>query len=352
MDYQFFLNQINVPAKRSWLFSNIEDDRLMTTLAEQAASVGIYHRDWGILRALRKRLGQPHVTVHETIFPADQAVYDLAWVGIPKGRELARAVLLTALQALKPGGVLYAVGANKGGANTAQTDMRLIAPTRSLGTKARHRLIAVQRPSTITIPAEWGIPWQPEQRVFKVHGIEYPLFTHAGIFSYQHLDEGTAFLLDHLGQLELSPGLRILDAGCGVGIVGMVAQRELSPKTVVWADSDLLAIKCVQMSLPGAVVLPADLTHDLLAGHTPFDLILSNPPFHQGHEQSTAFMNGFAQRARQMLAPDGQLVIVSNRFLPYWDILERHSYLVEFIAENGRYQILAGKPIERESNRR
>jgi 16S rRNA G1207 methylase RsmC len=352
MDYQLFENHITIPPNRHWLFANIEDDRLITNLPDHPLAVDVFHRDWSILRNLRKRLSQPYITIHETIFPDPQPVYDVALVGIPKGRELARAMLLTALQALKPEGVLYAVGANKGGANTAQTDMKTIAPTSTLATKAHHRLIAVQRPAQIIIPPEWGIPWQPEQRVFHVHGADYPLFTHPGIFSYEHLDEGTAFLLDNLDRLNASPGLRILDAGCGVGIIGMVAQRELSPKKVVWVDTDLLAVKCVRTSLPGASVLAADLTHDLLAGHTPFDLILCNPPFHQEHAQSTAFMNGFAQRARQMLAPDGDLVIVFNRFLTYWDILETHSYQVQFIAENGRYQVLSGRPMQREPIRR
>jgi 16S rRNA G1207 methylase RsmC len=41
-----------------------------------------------------------------------------------------------------------------------------------------------------------------------------------GVFSIDHLDEGTEMLLN---TIEIVPGTRVLDVGCGYGIIGLCA---------------------------------------------------------------------------------------------------------------------------------
>ncbi|HLA44575.1 MAG TPA: methyltransferase, partial [Aggregatilineales bacterium] len=227
---------------------NLEDDRLLRGFAEQAESLTVLHRERGILRDLQKHFQRDtHITVSDAVFPESGSKFDAALVSIPKGRSLARAFLVRTLQALNPGGIMFAAGANNGGAKTAFTDMNVIAQANTLGTKARHRIFAVVcGDEMLSIPEDWGTPWEPYQMTITVHERDYVLYTQPGIFSYEHLDLGTEFLLDNLDALDLPEHPRILDAGCGYGIVGMVAQQELNPGKVVWADSDLLAVRCTQ----------------------------------------------------------------------------------------------------------
>ncbi len=323
---------------------NLDDPALVAACAATAAHVALFHRDARALRDVQGRFGDhPRITIYEDVFPPSGAEYDAALLGVPKGRGLSRAMLARAWHSLKPGGALYVSGPNHGGAKTAQTDLGALAPAQVLGHKARHRIFRAIRPATARIPAEWGTPWQPETRVFHVQGQDYTVYTQPGIFSYDHLDDGSAFLLDHLPALPAPDAPRVLDAGCGVGIIGLVAAEVYAARRVVWADSDLLAVRAMQLTRPAGDVVAADLTHDLLAPYTPFDLILCNPPFHQDHATDTAFIRGFVPRARQMLAPGGALTLVFNSFLDYWNVLEAHFAEVHFIADNGRYQILAGK---------
>lgn len=333
-----------LPAQGDILLCNVDDERYIRDIGQTAFQVTVHHRDHAVLTRLKKRfLDHDAVHIADDIFPTESGRYDAAILCLPKGRDLARAMLVRCLDALEPQALLFAVGANTGGAKTAHADCQALTFSRVLGTKARHRIFSAQRPDDLTVPEDWGTPWEAHTITIEALGREYDIYTQAGVFSYQHLDAGTQYLLEHLDALGLPAQPRILDAGCGTGILGMAAAHELAARRVVWADVDRIAVGCVRQSLPGGDVIAADLTQDTLSGYTPFDGILCNPPFHKDHEQSSAFLRGFAARARGMLAPGGRLAVVFNNFLPYWDILESNFGDVQFIADNDRFQILVGK---------
>jgi 16S rRNA (guanine1207-N2)-methyltransferase len=334
------------PADSRLLICNPHDVQYVASLTEHAARVDIFPRYFPILQSLRARIGgRTNVTIHETIFPTGESNFNMAMLDIPKGRELARTWMAAALMALGTDGILYAAGPNKGGAKTAFTDLNQITRASNLGSKARHRIFSAMRPADLTIPPDWTQPGDYLHRTFTIHGENYELVTHPGVFSYDHLDDGTSLLLDQLVTLEIPPGLRVLDAGCGIGVIGMVAARTLQPQEVVLVDSDLLAIHCVRQSLPEGEVIAADLMQQPLTEVEPFDLILCNPPFHQDHAQSTRFMTSFAGNARRMLVHGGQLILVYNHFLPYRELLGKHFDFVQVLAEDGRYVVIRARPI-------
>ncbi|NJL96034.1 MAG: methyltransferase [Anaerolineae bacterium] len=161
--------------------------------------------------------------------------------------------------------------------------------------------------------------------------------TQPGVFSWEHLDAGTAFLLAQFPQMRWPQAPHLLDAGCGYGILGAVAAHEFAGAQLTWADDDLLAVGCVQAAWPGADVRAVDLTAGPL--EVRFEGILCNPPFHQGREQDTAFMRQFAAHAAAMLEPGGQLWVVANRFLPYSALLEPHFDRVRPVAQDNRFQV-------------
>lgn len=317
------------------LIVNTDDEQFVTWVAAQAGEVTFFHRSQQVRDSIAPA---PNLTVATTVFPQQDSDYDRAFVHIPKGRDFARAILFTALAALKPGGLLFAAGFNGGGAKTAQTDIAHFGPAPTRANKSRHRLFSIQRPDVLHPPVEWGRPWERQTRTFTIHEHDYTVVTRPGVFSWDHLDDGTALLLDHLP--DLPPGLRLLDAGCGYGIIGMVAAHELAAESVVYADDDLLAVDCVRATQPTAIVLNADLTRDRLPDHAPFDLILCNPPFHRDHIAETSFMRQFADIATDMLNPAGRLVIVANSFLPYRDLLAVNFTAVDQVVDDGRFQVL------------
>lgn len=158
-----------------------------------------------------------------------------------------------------------------------------------------------------------------------------------GIFSHDRLDPGTALLIEHLGAVR---GARVLDVGCGYGVIGIAAALR-GAAAVTMIDINLLAVAAAAANAaryaPGATVAAAD---GLELGGGPYDLIVSNPPFHAGRRIDTAMATALIRRARAHLAPRGRLLLVANRFLPYDQLLAEPFARVTVPADDRRYWVL------------
>ena len=334
-------NYVKIPSQSRVLCAGLEDANYITEVAQKAAEVQVLHGDGRVIASLKSQLGQyENIQVSDTVFPELVAYFDLVLVGIPKGRDVTRALLTTCLQALKENGTGFVVGANKGGVKTALTDMQTLTRALSLGTKQRHRIFSMVRTADTKLPVEWLDFAKPQTLTIEFEGYEYTVQTQPGLFSYAHLDGGTHLLLEALSQLEIPSQQRFLDAGCGYGIVGKVIERKFDSAQVVWVDVDLLALNCVRTNQPAKRVLYADLTQDSLPDDAPFDWIICNPPFHQQHAVDTSFMQSFAENAKRLLTRKGRLVLVYNAFLPYEKLLGVHFSSITILAENNLFKVI------------
>jgi 16S rRNA (guanine1207-N2)-methyltransferase len=77
-----------------------------------------------------------------------------------------------------------------------------------------------------------GSEYRLKEITVTISGREVTLTTAGGVFSPDHIDQGTAVLLDHLA--EAPAGGDILDLGCGWGPIAL-ALASHSPKATVWA---------------------------------------------------------------------------------------------------------------------
>ncbi|MGN6032824.1 MAG: class I SAM-dependent methyltransferase, partial [Thermomicrobiales bacterium] len=113
---------------------------------------------------------------------------------------------------------------------------------------------------------------------------------------------------------------------------------------VVITDVNLLAVAAVGESLrrgglAGARAVAGDVYNGLEAGER-FDLIVSNPPFHQGKAVDYGMPQRLIGEAPVHLVPDGRLVIVANAFLPYERLLEDRFRVVKELANTRRFKVL------------
>ena len=74
--------------------------------------------------------------------------------------------------------------------------------------------------------------------VAELMGHRLELETQPGLFSPSHADRGT---LAMLSCTHFEPGMRVLDLGCGCGLVGILAARLCGEENVVLSDIDPLA---------------------------------------------------------------------------------------------------------------
>jgi hypothetical protein len=157
---------------------------------------------------------------------------------------------------------------------------------------------------------------------FRFRDIDFRFALSLGLFSSADIDRGSRLLLKVLSRLldeSISGGLpprRVLDAGSGIGVIGICAVRALmaagaSPLALRAQDRDQLARifsegNAVKNGIPPALFSAH--TEPLLAspaGET-WDLILSNIPAKAG----TPVLEDFVPRSAGLLAPEGRALIV------------------------------------------
>ncbi|RLR17615.1 16S rRNA (guanine(1207)-N(2))-methyltransferase, partial [Sodalis-like symbiont of Bactericera trigonica] len=70
-----------------------------------------------------------------------------------------------------------------------------------------------------------------------------------------------------------------------------------------------------------------------------FDMIISNPPFHDGMQTNLKASETLIRGALNHLRIGGELRIVANAFLPYPDLLDAVFGNHQVLAQNGRFKV-------------
>ncbi|MEY4390978.1 MAG: hypothetical protein RLZZ400_721 [Actinomycetota bacterium] len=152
--------------------------------------------------------------------------------------------------------------------------------------------------------------FKPKQIQVKLAGQTVTVETAGGVFSPEHLDQGTAALLSHLDSAPASGN--VLDIGCGWGPIAIALALQ-SPKATIWAidvnerSLDLTQRNAASLGLNNVrVCKPEDVDQAI-----EFSGIWSNPPIRVGKEQLHAILNAWIPR----LAPHGQAFLVVQKNL-------------------------------------
>jgi 16S rRNA (guanine1207-N2)-methyltransferase len=107
-------------------------------------------------------------------------------------------------------------------------------------------------------------------------------------------------------------------------------------------DVDTEAVRCARHTIERAGISNARaLATDVATGvDGPFDVILSNPPFHVGKHTALEVPRQFILDARSRLAPGGVLWLVANRTLPYESVMHDAFGQVEMVRDGARFKVL------------
>jgi len=153
---------------------------------------------------------------------------------------------------------------------------------------------------------------------FKFRGAELNLDLSHALFSSFDVDAGTRLLLKAVGRDEVLLGARrILDAGSGVGVIGLAMAAALPDCQVEARDRDLLACAFTERNRKRNKVKNLEVYPGLLSVRAPgllpeghpsgsYDYILTNIPAKAGGPVLEAFFLG----APSLLSPGGRLAVV------------------------------------------
>jgi len=300
------------------------------------------------------KANRSYISPDISLLPDQNLYFSIAIIILPKGRDLARRWLLEAYKALKQGGEIYLVGANTEGIKSTVKDAEILFHSEStvIGYKKGHRIARLVKKDITSNPSwatEAGIaPGTWISFTLKINNNLLNFTTLPGVFSFQHLDEGTSLLLD---VLKVDTGDIIADVGCGYGIIGTVAGKPpFNPKEIDMVDNNLLAVASAKQTITRNYNLEESKIFKVLAGDLLVDfngkkysLILTNPPFHSGKATDYSITTALIQQASQSLLPGGRLVLVANKFIRYEQLLKQFFTSINILKENNRFQVIEAR---------
>ncbi|MGW0943022.1 methyltransferase [Streptomyces sp. NPDC002623] len=268
---------------------------------------------------------------------------DVLLIRVPKSLALLEDQLLRLAPAVHAETVVVGAGMVKEiHTSTLRLFERILGPTRTSLAEQKARLILCTPDPALKPPTN---PWPhvydlPADLGGTLPG--RPVVNHAGVFCAERLDIGTRFFL---GRLPRTGGpQRVVDLGCGNGIVGTAVALANPEAEVLFTDESFQAVASAEATykangVPGQAEFRVG---DGLAGvaDDSVDLVLNNPPFHSHQATTDATAWRMFTGARRALRPGGELWVVGNRHLSYHVKLKRLFGNCELVAGDPKFVVL------------
>ena len=151
---------------------------------------------------------------------------------------------------------------------------------------------------------------KPRDIVYSVNGVDFTFKSDNGIFSKNELDKGSELLIEML--LPLNLGNRLLDLGCGLGVIGLtlayfhpglnVCLSDVNTRALSLCSANADTLKLSQR----VTILQSDIYIEI---EGKFDSIVSNPPIRAGKKVTYQIYEG----ALEHLNDGGSLYIVIRK---------------------------------------
>ncbi|WP_427168027.1 methyltransferase [Streptomyces sp. C1-1] len=266
---------------------------------------------------------------------------DVLLVRVPKSLALLEDQLLRLAPAVHEGTVVVGTGMVKEiHTSTLELFERILGPTRTSLAVKKARLIFCTPDPSLERPADpWPYSYALPEDIGPVSG--RTVVNHAGVFCADRLDIGTRFFLRHLP----APGARrVVDLGCGNGVVGTAVAVADPGAEVLFVDESFQAVASAEATyrangVPGHAEFRVG---DGLAGvpDGSVDLVLNNPPFHSHQATTDATAWRMFTGAKRVLRPGGELWVVGNRHLGYHVKLKRLFGNSRLVASDPKFVVL------------
>jgi 16S rRNA (guanine1207-N2)-methyltransferase len=261
--------------------------------------------------------------------------FDAALLRLPRAKAEQEMAAHACLSVLDSGGRLVVQGGNDEGIRSfADVLAALCGDVTTLATRGHGRVLAAGRPDDLRRVSGSLAAWR-RMAPLDIAGLTRDWVTYPGMFAAERVDEGTALLIGALPAL--STAARVLDYGCGSGVIGAAVAARHPAVALDLLDNDAVALEAARENLPEARVILADaLGH---VGAVRYDAILSNPPLHSGAREDHTLLQQLIADAPRHLKPAGVLQIVVQRRVPLDRLLAKRFAEVTLAAENGRYRV-------------
>ncbi len=283
-----------------------------------------YHHWQRLSRTLGESAHFSLVATPDNVSECDTLLY--YW---PKNKPEALFQLQNLLSLLPPGCDIFIIGENRSGVRSAEGMLSEWAVLSKIDSARRCGFYHGQLATSPVFNAD-GF-WQ------EYYLDEVTIKTLPGVFSRDGLDSGSRLLLS-----TLTPHTRgkVLDVGCGAGVLSVLLARHSPKVRLTLTDVSAAALAASKATLAAnhleGEVFASQVYSDITAR---YDMIISNPPFHDGLQTSLDAAQTLIRGAAKHLNNGGELRIVANAFLPYPRVLDETFGQHEVMAQTGRFKV-------------
>lgn len=261
--------------------------------------------------------------------------YDAVIIYLPKSKKELDLVLAFIAPMLIKDAAVYLVGEKKAGIASAAKRLDKLGKNNSKIDSAKH--CQLWQVSLDDIASTFSLNDWVEIYTVQINDISLQLASIPGVFSFGQLDAGTELLLNNMfSKLEG----RVLDFGCGSGVVGIYTKLLNPAVQLEMIDINILALECAKRSctLNGiqAKVYPSDGWGNV-EGRV--NAVVTNPPFHSGVATEYKTTEDFIRGAKAKLSKHAPFLLVANSFLKYGHIIESVFERCDILVENTKYKV-------------
>ncbi|CAB4540522.1 unannotated protein [freshwater metagenome] len=273
---------------------------------------------------------------------------DYVFIKVPKTLALLEDQLLRLAPSVHSGTVILAAGMTKHiHRSTLALFERIFGTTTTSLARKKARLIFVSPEHVATEQGTSKVAPLPASS-FTLEPGHLKVRSYPGVFSAERLDIGTSFFIDNLP--DQAGQIRIIDLGCGNGVVGLVLALDNPDADVMFVDESYLAVASAELTVQSNLDLHGQCEfvvgdslgslrdHPSIADSS-IDLIFTNPPFHDDHALSDATAWQMFQDAHRVLRSNGQLWVIGNRHLAYHAKLKRIFGNCDVIGSNSKFVV-------------
>jgi 16S rRNA (guanine1207-N2)-methyltransferase len=245
--------------------------------------------------------------------------HDLVILQFPKSKTELNFTLSMISEHITSDAKIFIVGENKSGIKSINKLTQETLSSCNNIDAARHCILFLASIAVQKIPFDLD-SWYQYYTV-GIDNINIKVAALPGVFSQKALDKGSKILLENLPK---SPKGKILDFGCGAGVIASYLGKKFPETQLSLLDVNALAINSAEKTLSlNGLKCHVFASNRLSEVKSKYDHVVSNPPFHQGNKTSYIATESFLSEIKRFLAKHGEVTIVANSFLRYQPIMEQ-----------------------------
>ncbi|MCF6219436.1 MAG: methyltransferase [Gammaproteobacteria bacterium] len=257
---------------------------------------------------------------------------------LAKERAVVNRVINQASRVLKAGGRLIICGGKQQGIkNYAKQAAQCLAGEVKIKKQGNHYLATItrgQQPATLLDDKQYST-----LRTLQQYG-DIDITSKPGQFGWNKLDNGSLLLAEQFKQLEIEKPETILDLGCGYGFLSLAAHRQWPDAVITATDNNAAALLSCRENFTKQAI-----TGDVIADNCASkitqqqDIVLCNPPFHQGFSVDSSLTEQFVASAKRLCKPTGCALFVVNAFIPLERIAKKHFKQQPLLLNDGHFKL-------------